>query len=210
MKIQILVDNKDSWIVPYVHMLIEEIEKRNGIRAVLHYSSKDVTSGDILFLLSCEKIFRKLSLNTHNIVVHESELPKGKGWSPLSWQVLEGKKRIPVTLFEAAEKVDSGDIYLQEFIYLDGTELLPELKHKQGMLTNKMILDFIDLYPNISAKKQVGEETSYKKRNPQDSELSLNKTLGEQFNLLRICDNERYPAFFVRDGIKYVLRISKE
>lgn len=32
----------------------------------------------------------------------------------------------------------------------------------------------------------------------------------EQFNLLRIADNENYPAFFILNGQKYILKIYKE
>jgi methionyl-tRNA formyltransferase len=30
--------------------------------------------------------------------VHESALPQGQGWSPMTWQILEGASPIPVTL----------------------------------------------------------------------------------------------------------------
>ena len=38
----------------------------------------------------------------------------------------------------------------------------------------------------------------------------MSKSIDEQFNLLRVCDNERYPAFFYKDGVKYILKINKE
>ena len=33
---------------------------------------------------------------------------------------------------------------------------------------------------------------------------------GQQFNLLRVVDNERYPAFFELDGRRYTIQISGE
>jgi hypothetical protein len=39
--------------------------------------------------------------------------------------------------------------------------------------------------------------------------LNLDLTLREQFNLLRVVDNERYPAYFELNGIKYVIKINK-
>ena len=36
-----------------------------------------------------------------------------------------------------------------------------------------------------------------------------NKSLKEQFNLLRIVDNINYPAFFELDRHKYILKIEK-
>ncbi|EOI4477321.1 hypothetical protein ACMT2A_000771 [Campylobacter jejuni] len=70
-----------------------------------------------------------------------------------------------------------------------------------------MCLEFLELYPDIQAKKQVGKESFYPKRSPKDSELDINKSLNEQFNLLRIASNEDFPAFFYKDGKKFILKI---
>lgn len=209
MIVQILVDNKNSWYVPFAHKLKEKLSQITDSTLVIHDHS-EVKSGDVLCLVSCEKIFRNLELNHTNIVVHESDLPKGKGWSPVSWQVLEGKSKIPVTLFEASKDIDSGVIYFQDFIELDGLELLDEIKNQQGLITNRLIEKYIESYPSIKGKKQFGKSTFYKKRTSIDSELDINKTIKEQFNLLRIVDNERYPAYFTINGKKYTLKINKD
>lgn len=206
MKIQILIDNPSSWIIPYAEKLTFKLRERGHDVLIVH-KHKDVKQGDILCLLSCDRVFKQLNLNKNNLVVHESDLPKGRGWSPLTWQVLEGKDEIPVTLFEAVEQVDAGIIYAQEILRLNGTELLPEMKHMQGEATIKLILDFVEKYPNNSGRMQEGEATFYKKRTPIDSKLDTRKTLEDQFNLLRVCDNEQYPAYFFYKGKKYKLKI---
>lgn len=206
--IQILVDNPNSWIIPYAKKLVNKLNK-NGYNTSLKLHHDDIDKGDILCLLSCEKKLVKLNLNTHNIVVHESDLPKGKGWSPLTWQVLENRNIIPITLFEATETIDSGVIYSQKTIELDGTELLDEIKHKQGLKTIEMILEFVKIHPNNQGKKQVGESTFYKRRGPLENELDVEKSIIENFNLLRVCDNKRYPAYFIYKNCKYILRINK-
>lgn len=209
MLIQLLVDNPTSWIVPYAVKLKKLITKRFNFPVILIHNHEDVVKGDVLCLLSCEKIFKKLNYNDYNLVVHESELPYGKGWSPLTWQVLEGKCKIPITLFEATEAVDSGRIYAQDVIELNGSELLSEIKHKQGLKTIDLILKFFNCFP-MEGKKQKGKETFYKRRTLKDSELDIDKTITEQFDLLRISDNERYPAYFLMNGVKYLLRITKD
>lgn len=210
MIIQILVDNKNSWIIPYVKKLKNDIISKFNYEVILINKHDDVIKGNILFLLSCEKIFNKLNLNDYNLVVHESNLPEGKGWSPLTWQVLDGKNRIPITIFEAVEKVDSGRIYLQSFIELTGKELLPEIRNLQGEKTIDLILKFLENLEHIKGKGQEGNSTYYRKRNPKDSELDINKSIKNQFNLLRVCDNERYPAFFKFKNEKYIVKIFKE
>ena len=39
--------------------------------------------------------------------------------------------------------------------------------------------------------------------------LDPNKTIVEQFNLLRIVDNDRYPAYFNWLGQDYIMKIEK-
>lgn len=209
MLIQILVDNIGSWIIPYAKELSDQLEDK-GHEVYLIHSHDEVKEGDILCLLSCERIFKELHLNKHNLVVHESDLPEGKGWSPLTWQILEGKDKITITLFEASKEVDAGDIYAKEFIQLEGHELLDEIKHQQALKTKKLIIDFVENYSNVETSPQDGESTYYPKRTPKDSKLDIGKSIKEQFDLLRVCDNERYPAYFEFHGEKYLIKIYKD
>nr|WP_250322998.1 formyltransferase family protein [Campylobacter upsaliensis] len=164
---------------------------------------------EVVFILSYHKIIppNLLSLNQHNLIIHASKLPQGKGWSPMFYQILEGKNDIVFTLFEADKGVDSGDIYLQKTLKLRGDELYEELRAKQALFSLELCEDFLKLYPNLKSKKQSGVESFYPKRSPKDSELNIDKSLKEQFNLLRICSNEDFPAFFYHKGKKFVLKI---
>ena len=94
------------------------------------HSTDEVSEGELCFLLSCGQIVKKevLLQNRDNIVAHASALPKGKGWSPLTWQILSGVSEIPVTLFEAAESIDSSLIYMQDVLSFSGHELIDELR----------------------------------------------------------------------------------
>ena len=210
LKISILVDNPDSWIVPYAEEIVIELSKKNECE--LYFDSEDISEGDILFLLGCTTIIPKgvLRKNKHNFVVHESELPQGRGWSPVSWQVLEGRNSIPIVLFEAVEQIDAGPIYLRDSIELDGTELLPEIKRKQAEKTEELIFKLIDKWPDIKGRPQTGKGSYYRRRGIDDDRLDVNKTIAEQFNHLRIVDNKRYPAWFEYKGQEYYLKIYKK
>lgn len=210
-KINLLVDNKNSWSVKYIKQLNLKLLKEGYKSQVIHTLDEKV-EGDILFILSCEKIITKglLAQHKNNIVIHGSDLPKGKGFSPITWQILENKNTIPLTLFECAEKVDAGVIYLKNVIKLDGYELVDEIRKKQWEGTEKLIYEYIENRDIIKGVEQQGKSTYYKRRSTEQSELDINKTIKEQFNLLRVSDNNRYPAFFKIDGNTYKLEISKE
>ena len=57
------------------------------------HNAEAFIKGDVCFYLSYEKIVTKKTLEKYknNLVVHASDLPKGKGWSPMSWQISRGK-----------------------------------------------------------------------------------------------------------------------
>jgi methionyl-tRNA formyltransferase len=210
MKICIVVDNPLSWFVPFAEKLKENLGQFGTVD--LLSDSKDIPhANDVAFLLSCEKkvTFEILQRSRSNIVVHASDLPKGKGMSPLTWQIIEGKNRIPITLFEAVEAIDAGPIYLKGYMDFLGNELLHEMQNSVGVKIMEMCEAFLNDWPQILSKgiAQTGEPSFYKKRTAEDSRLDPQKSLAEQFNLLRVVDNERYPAFFEWNGRRYNLKI---
>jgi UDP-2,4-diacetamido-2,4,6-trideoxy-beta-L-altropyranose hydrolase len=212
-KLQIsVVSDKASWLNEYIPCLLAEWEKV-GHEVQWVHDVKEINMGDCVFFLGCGQIATGdvLARNTHNLVVHESALPRGKGWSPLTWQILDGESVISITLFEAALGVDSGDIYLTDTMLFDGTELVEELRNIQAEKTIFLCKKFISNYPEIIsyAKPQKGESTYYPRRTMESSELEPDKTLGEQFNLLRVVDNDNYPAFIKMNGKKYILKIER-
>ena len=102
-----------------------------------------------------------------------------------------------------------GDIFEKMTLTLDGTELYEEIRKKQALITFELIERFLEKYPNISSKKQIGKPTFYRKRKPSDSQLDIDQTIRSQFNLFRICNNKEWPAFFEISGVKYKLKIEK-
>ena len=208
--ITVFVDSVDSWILPWAQSLIQIINKYHSV--TLCNRKEDIRKGDFNFLLGCTKILEEEHLlrNRLNLVIHESDLPKGRGWSPLSWQILEGSRNIPIVMFEARTNLDSGKIFLKDEIVLDGSELLPEIKEKQGKKTVEMVLSFLNKFPTIEPYTQQGTPSYYRRRTHQDDMLEVNKTIAQNFNRLRITDNEKYPAWFQINGQKYYLKIYKE
>ncbi len=205
------MDNPKSWFYKHAQKLQKDLQDL-GNEVLLVHTVDEVTTGDLAFFLSCEKLIKKdvRDRNKLSLVVHSSNLPAGKGWSPLTWTILEGKNEVVNTLFEAEDAVDAGQIFMQNKMQFKGHELLEELHQVQGEKINELIVQFVQAYPDVEGQEQSGEESFYKKRSAKDSELDPNKTIAEQFNLLRVVDNEKYPAFFELNGKKYILKIEKE
>lgn len=104
-------------------------------------SKSRAPGGDLLLLVSCTEIVEREIREKYacTLVIHESELPKGRGWSPFAWQVLEGKREIVVSLLEAADQVDSGALLLQQKVEIEPHELSDEINAKRDRMRLQMV-----------------------------------------------------------------------
>ena len=208
-KFALLFDEKNDWLKEY---LPNDLNLREDIKVFKFYEEKNIKQFDVVFVLGFTRILKKefLQANDQVLIVHESDLPLGKGFSPLQWQILEGKDKIVFSLLEASEEFDCGNIIEQIVLNLDGTELYDEIRFKQAKITFELISKFMKIYPNNFKKKQFGESTYYRRRKTEDSELNINLTIKELFPLLRIVNNKDWPGFFKINGVKYIINIYKE
>lgn len=205
----ILLDKNNDWILPYASEFLEESNFEPS-RYII-FSPKEADGFQICFVLGYTAIIpeEELPVTCNFFVIHESPLPKGKGFSPLFWQIIEGNNDIDVCLIELSSEVDSGRIILMDQISLDGFELHDEIRKKQSEISFKLITEFINNYPNLTYRDQVGKSTFYKRRSPLDSKLDIDKSIKSQFNLMRTCNNNNYPAFIELSGKKYKISIEK-
>jgi UDP-2,4-diacetamido-2,4,6-trideoxy-beta-L-altropyranose hydrolase len=203
---------EEGWVRDRLSGFVTDLRGR-GHQVDVVTKAQEIRRADLVFFLSFWSLASRevLDLATHSLVVHASDLPRGKGWSPMTWQILAGENRIPVRLFEAEPAVDSGDIHGSMDIVFEGHELLDELRLRLLDATFELCSAFVKKYPACIPlrKKQSGDESFYTRRTPQDSRLNPDSTLAAQFNILRTVDNDNYPAFFDYAGHTYELHIHK-
>lgn len=196
----------NTWLEPWA----ERTCKRGHDVAILR-DYKDLRDGDFLFLVSCHQIIRKDVREhfRHTLVLHASDLPKGRGMSPHIWTVVSGGEELVLSLLNAEDALDSGDIWTQNRIPLEGTELHDEI--------NRLIFDAeielmdwaLENCDRTQPRPQSGEPSFFRKRSPEDSRIDPEASIVSQFNLLRVADPERYPAFFDHRGQRYRIRLEK-
>lgn len=167
--------------------------------------------GDLLFLISCDEIVEADLRARYRacLVIHASDLPRGRGWSPLVWQILEGRNDIMVTLLEAADVVDSGAIWHQIELHFAGHELVEELNAALFDAELRLMDYALANLDSVRPRPQSGEPGYYRKRTPEDSRLDPQRSLADQFDLLRVADARRYPAFFDYRGRRYAIILKK-
>ena len=210
MKITVLCSNREHPVYPVIE---KWVALQNNVHKVdLVRNSSDLTNGDILFLISASEIISRDRIDAYKkcLVVHASDVPSGRGWSPHVWQIVDGKNEITVSLLEASEKVDRGDIWAQRTLRLEGHELADEINQKLFEIEVELMDFAINKFGKVTPIPQKGEATYYRKRTPEDSRIDPGKPLAEQFNLLRVADNVRFPAFFELRGHRYEIKLEKK
>jgi len=209
-KVTFLLDKSNLWFEKQLKK--HDFKLNNKYIFKISKNPKNIKNQNIVFPLSYTKILPEdfLQKNELILVAHPSKLPKDKGFAPLQYQILKNKNKVYMSLIKAAKEVDAGPIYLQNSFLLNGTELSDEIRNVQGIQFLNIIKKFLIKYPNIKPTKQTGKGNFNKRRYPKDSQLNINKTIKQQFNHLRINDNELYPSFFYYKDQKYIIKVFKE
>jgi methionyl-tRNA formyltransferase len=210
MKISILCSSSEHPIYPHLEQWAAKCAVDHDVSLV--NSSKDLGRGDILFLISCNELIDSDVRNRfgHSLVIHASSVPKGRGWSPHIWQIIEGKNVIPVSLLEAEDEVDSGAIWSEKKIHLSGCELFDEINLKLFQVTTELMDFAVENIATVCPRPQENSEpTYYRKRTAEDSRLDPNKSIVEQFELLRVADPDRFPCFFEHRGERFDVVLRK-
>ena len=196
MKIQILI-SKSSWINNNFKKKI--VSNLRSFSNKIYFTNNHIflkKKYDLNIILSYFKLIpiKYLKRSKYNILVHESNLPKGRGMSPISWQILNNKNVIVFSLIEADKSFDRGRIYFQKKVGIKKDMLFNEIKNIQFNVSIKLINKFIKYYKKNKKPprnfKQVGKPTYYKTRSPMDSKLNINKSL--KFIFLAFILNRKY------------------
>lgn len=210
MQIQCLI-SKNSWVDKnYKNLIKTKFSNFTNKLLIIDSHKKLKKNYDLNLIFSYfKKIPTKyLKYSKFNLVIHGSDLPYGRGMSPISWQILKGKSKIVFTLFEANRKYDMGNYYLKKNVDFGKKTLLKDIKRKQFDEMIILFLQFLKNHKKLKLKKQIGKPTYFRSRKPNDSKINISKSIKEQFNLLRIVDNNNYPAFFTFKNKKFKIQIS--
>jgi methionyl-tRNA formyltransferase len=131
------------------------------------------------------------------VVFHMTDLPYGRGGSPLQNLIVRGKTKTKISAIAVVREIDAGPVYLKETLMLDGSAQ-EVLERASAIIFNKMIPRL--LTGKIRPKPQKGKIVRFSRRRPNESNLS---TLGNITSLrkvydhIRMLDAEGYPSAYL-------------
>ncbi len=142
-----------------------------------------------------EEIFE----NYRCVVFHMTDLPYGRGGSPLQNLIVRGQEETKISAISVTEEVDAGDIYLKRSLNLNGTA--EEIFIRSSKIIEEMINTIIKEQPQ--PKVQSGDIVKFSRRKPEDGDISNLESLKDVYDFIRMLDCEGYPkAFLETDKLK--------
>lgn len=134
------------------------------------------------------------------VVFHMTDLPFGRGGSPLQNLIARGIYETKVSALRCVKDLDAGPIYMKVPLSLQGSA--QEIYYRATQAIEKMIVQMIQGAPK--PVDQEGDSVVFKRRTPEQSRLEKLPGLQQVFDHIRMLDAESYPkAFLEVEGYRY-------
>jgi methionyl-tRNA formyltransferase len=183
-----------------IHLQVEQkCKKIFGSIAInnkleLNFKSLKKIKPDYVFFIHWSYIIPKdIFQNFNCILFHMTDLPYGRGGSPLQNLIVRGHSKTMVSAIKVEEGIDTGPVFLKKLVLLSGTA--EEIFLRTGRLMIEMMKEIIK--KKIQPVAQKGKVVVFKRRTPKESNLQNAADVKMVYNFIRMLDAEGYPKAFI-------------
>lgn len=172
-------DQKNKWHIISEDLTLEKVKKINP-RYIFFPHWSWIIPAEIYKNYEC-------------IVFHMTDLPYGRGGSPLQNLIVRGHKNTKVSAIKVEKELDAGPIYLKRDLELKGNA--KHILQKLSDVTFEMIKEIAKKEPTPIPQK--GKIVKFKRRQAKDGNIKKLKSLEEIYDYIRMLDAEGYPPAFL-------------
>ena len=140
----------------------------------------------VAFRILPQEVFSMPSKGCINL--HASLLPKYRGAAPINWTIINGERETGLTTFFIRQKVDTGNIIMQQKIEIGPEETFGELHDRMAASGSELLIKTIDLIESgeFNPVTQDGSQASpAPKLTPELEKLDWANSAVEIHNLVR-------------------------
>jgi methionyl-tRNA formyltransferase len=188
--------------------LPQNVSRRTGSQVSLISESSDLTR-DHLDKIGATRIFfphwstiipSEIYERYECIIFHMTDLPFGRGGSPLQNLIARGIAETKISAFRCVKELDAGPVYLKAPLSLDGTA--QEIYVRASKVVEEMIVAIIQNQPE--PQEQSGEVVVFQRRKKEDGNIAGLTSLEKAYDYIRMLDAEGYPrAFIETDNFRF-------
>jgi methionyl-tRNA formyltransferase len=135
----------------------------------------------------------RIFCNYECILFHMTDLPFGRGGSPLQNLIVSGHSETVISAIKVEEGLDTGDVYLKKKLSLAGKA--SEIFERASDVIGDMIREIVIKQPTPVPQK--GEPIFFKRRKKEDGNIRLLKEPLQVYDYIRMLDCEGYPNSFI-------------
>lgn len=196
-----------DWEPKYVDK-IKSLSDENNIRCFVtsrvhdkKYKSFVGENADIIFVIGWRymipaSVYQKAKIGC--FVLHDSYLPKYRGFGPTVWAMRNGESYTGTTLFKISEKVDEGPILLQEKVAIGPDSYIGDIVESITAVNEKLIGLAIEKIKSkdFTLVEQNHAKASYTCKNiPSDFLIDWKLSARQILNLIKSYSNP-YPGAY--------------
>ncbi|WP_213999860.1 hypothetical protein [Arsukibacterium sp.] len=126
------------------------------------------------------------------VCFHMTDLPFGRGGSPLQNLILRGFSSTQLTALQMTEQLDAGPVFGKAPLSLAGTAT--EIFQRAAPLVYQLIAQIIS--QRLTPRPQQGGAEYFSRRTPAQSQLPEAANVAELYDFIRMLDGEGYPPAF--------------
>ncbi|WP_214000068.1 hypothetical protein [Arsukibacterium sp.] len=127
------------------------------------------------------------------VCFHMTDLPFGRGGSPLQNLILRGLTATKLTALQMTEQLDAGPIFGKLSLSLAGTAT--DIFQRAAPLVYQLISQIIN--QQLTPRSQQGEVTYFDRRIPAQSQLPDTASAAQLYDFIRMLDGEGYPPAYI-------------
>ncbi|MBY0449755.1 MAG: methionyl-tRNA formyltransferase [Cyanobacteria bacterium] len=168
--------------------------------AELEWLTQTLESGSYLFFPHWSFKIPAAIYNKYRCVIfHMTDLPYGRGGSPLQNLIMRGHKETQISALRCVEELDAGPIYLKRPLSLEGRA--QHIFERAAEIIEEMIVDIVTQslipVPQAELDETALNSSVFKRRRPEESDLSNVDTLEKMYDTIRMMDAEGYPLGYL-------------
>jgi len=141
----------------------------------------------VAFRMLPKVVWQMPQYGTFNL--HASLLPNYRGAAPINWAIINGETKTGVSTFFIDEKIDTGEMILQEETPIHSDETVGELHDRLMIIGSLLVLKTVDLISNGNVvttpqPENTAIKTAYK-LNKDNCKIDWNQSLDHIYNKVR-------------------------
>ena len=200
---KIVIATIKSWNIERAKVLQE---KYAGIHEIVIYTKKEEFTIENVKTFAPDYILMphwsyivpdEITQNWNCVVFHMTDLPYGRGGSPLQNLIVRGYKETKISAIKVTSTIDGGPVYMKKPLTLEGSaqEIFVRCS---DVIFKEMIPKFLE--ERLEPVEQTGEPVLFKRRTEKDGEITSDMELDKIYDYIRMLDAEGYPRAYIEFG----------